>query len=38
MNRLAFNAISLVCCTALAIAFDKWWFIFLVLLFYIPSK
>lgn len=29
-----YNAIALVCCTILAVAFDRWWLIFLILLFY----
>lgn len=33
--RLLYNAIALMCCTLLAVAFGKWWMIFLVLLFYI---
>ena len=29
-----YDAVVLVCCTALAIAFNKWWLIFLAALFW----
>lgn len=35
--RLLYNAIAIVCCTLLAVAFDKWWMIFLVPFFYISE-
>lgn len=33
-TRLLYNAIALICCTLLAIAFGKWWMIFFIVLFY----
>ena len=32
--RLLYNAIALMCCALLAVAFGKWWMIFLVIFFY----
>lgn len=31
--RLLYNAIALICCALLAIAFGKWWMIILIVLF-----
>jgi hypothetical protein len=35
INKLAVirNCVSLICCTILAIAFNKWWLIFIAVLF-----
>lgn len=37
-DRLTYNAVALACCTALAIALDSWWLIFLIAFFYIPDR